>query len=59
MNDAVAIHDTLGRVLELVIDAGPCPAEPTTVVDLAVAPPVVLRRGAGDPARLGLATIDA
>jgi len=59
MNDAVAIHDTLGRVLELVIDAGPCPAEPTTVVDLAVVPPVVLRRGAGDPARLGLATIDA
>ena len=59
MNDAEAIHDTLGRVLELVIDAGPCPAEPTTVVDLAVAPPVVLRRGAGDPARLGLATIDA
>jgi tRNA threonylcarbamoyl adenosine modification protein (Sua5/YciO/YrdC/YwlC family) len=59
MNDAQAIRDTLGGVLELVIDAGPCPAEPTTVIDLAVAPPAVLRRGAGDPARLGLATIDA
>jgi tRNA threonylcarbamoyl adenosine modification protein (Sua5/YciO/YrdC/YwlC family) len=59
MNDAEAIRDTLGGVLELVIDAGPCPAEPTTVIDLAVAPPAVLRRGAGDPARLGLATIDA
>jgi tRNA threonylcarbamoyl adenosine modification protein (Sua5/YciO/YrdC/YwlC family) len=54
LNDAHEIHDTLGRVLELVIDAGPCPAEPTTVVDLAVAPPVIVRRGAGDPARLGL-----
>ena len=36
------------------IDAGACTAEPTTVVDLAVEPPVVLRLGAGEPARLGM-----
>jgi tRNA A37 threonylcarbamoyladenosine synthetase subunit TsaC/SUA5/YrdC len=54
LNDADEIAAALGRVLDLVIDAGPCPAEPTTVVDLAVTPPVVVRRGGGDPARLGL-----
>ena len=40
--------------MDLVIDAGPCAAVPTTVVDLAVEPPIITRRGAGDPARLGL-----
>ena len=59
MNDAQDIRDSLGRVLDLVIDAGPCAAEPTTVVDLAVVPPVVVRLGAGDPARLGLAVGEA
>ena len=42
------------RSLDLVIDAGACTAEPTTVVDLAVEPPVIVRLGAGDPARLGM-----
>jgi len=54
LNDAVAIRESLDKLIELVIDAGPCPAEPTTVVDLAVSPPAIVRRGAGDPARLGL-----
>ena len=54
LNDAEGIRDALGRVLDLVIDAGPCAAAPTTVVDLAVAPPVIVRQGAGMPARLGL-----
>jgi len=58
MNDAEAIRGAVGPVLDLVIDAGPCPAEPTTVVDLAIVPPVILRRGAGDPARLGLSPAD-
>jgi tRNA threonylcarbamoyl adenosine modification protein (Sua5/YciO/YrdC/YwlC family) len=56
LNDAEGIRDALGNVLDLVIDAGPCPASPTTVVDLAVEPPVVTRLGTGDPARLGLDT---
>ena len=58
LNDAAAIRDILGRVLDLVIDAGPCAAEPTTVVDLGVAPPVIVRQGAGDPAHLGLSAGD-
>jgi len=37
-----------------VIDAGACPLEPTTVVDLSGAEPEVLRHGRGDPAALGL-----
>ena len=59
LNDAETIRESVGRMLDLVIDAGGCPAEPTTVVDLAVVPPVVLRLGAGDPARLGLPSADA
>jgi len=55
LNDAEEIREALEPVLDLVIDAGPCPAEPTTVIDLAVVPPLVVRRGAGDPARLGIA----
>ncbi len=54
LNDADTIRDAIGGQLDLVIDAGACPAEPTTVVDLSVLPAVIVRRGGGDPARLGL-----
>jgi tRNA threonylcarbamoyl adenosine modification protein (Sua5/YciO/YrdC/YwlC family) len=54
LNDANAIRERLGNKLDAVLDAGACPAEPTTVVDLAVDPPQVTRVGRGDPARLGL-----
>lgn len=56
--DAGAIRAALEKHLDLVIDAGTCPATPTTVVDLAVDPPVIVRRGAGDPARLGLPPVE-
>lgn len=55
LNDAGAIRDRAGRQLDAILDAGACPAAPTTVVDLATDPPQVRRRGRGDPARLGLA----
>lgn len=55
LNDPDEIRVRLEHSVDLVIDAGPCAAVPTTVVDLAVEPPVITRRGAGDPARLGLA----
>ncbi len=55
LNDPEEIRDRLQASVDLVIDAGPCPAVPTTVVDLVAEPPVVIRRGAGDPALLGLA----
>ena len=53
-NDPEAIRDRLQGQVDLVIDAGPCPTVPTTVVDLAVEPGTVVRVGAGDPARIGL-----
>ncbi len=42
-----------GRIAA-VIDAGACAAEPTTVVDLTVAEPTVVRQGRGSLAALGL-----
>lgn len=55
LNDAANIRARLEHVLDAIVDAGPCSAEPTTVVDLASEPPLVTRLGRGDPARLGLA----
>jgi tRNA A37 threonylcarbamoyladenosine synthetase subunit TsaC/SUA5/YrdC len=37
-----------------VVDAGACPMQPTTVIDLTGEAPELIRRGRGDPARLGL-----
>ena len=54
LNDAQTIREEIGAKLDLIIDGGACTAEPTTIVDLAVEPPVIVRLGAGDPARLGL-----
>ncbi len=54
MNDPREIRARLQRVLQAVVDAGACPAEPTTVIDLTLGEPQVIRRGRGDLARLGL-----
>ena len=54
LNDPEAIRERVGKRVDAILDAGACPAEPTTVLDLAVDPPVVVRRGRGDPARVGL-----
>jgi tRNA threonylcarbamoyl adenosine modification protein (Sua5/YciO/YrdC/YwlC family) len=56
LNDPAEIRARYERALDLIIDSGPCRLQPTTVVDLAVSPPVVVRLGRGDPARLGLAS---
>jgi len=56
MNDPQEIRDRYDHALELIIDSGACHREPTTVVDLAVSPPAIVRLGRGDPARLGLDT---
>ena len=55
LNDPNEIRARYEHAIELIIDSGPCHLEPTTVIDLAVSPPVVVRVGRGDPARLGLA----
>jgi tRNA threonylcarbamoyl adenosine modification protein (Sua5/YciO/YrdC/YwlC family) len=54
MNDAHEIRERFQKRLHAVVDAGACPMEPTTVVDLTGDEPVLLRQGRGDPARLGL-----
>jgi tRNA threonylcarbamoyl adenosine modification protein (Sua5/YciO/YrdC/YwlC family) len=54
LNDAQEIRERYQHQLAAVIDAGACPHEPTTVIDLSGAEPEVLRRGRGDPAELGL-----
>ena len=53
-NDPVAIRERLEHDIAAVIDAGACPLVPTTVIDLSSDTPTVLRRGRGDPTRLGL-----
>jgi tRNA threonylcarbamoyl adenosine modification protein (Sua5/YciO/YrdC/YwlC family) len=55
LNDPEVIRARLETRIDGVIDAGPCVAEPTTIVDLATEPAVIVRRGRGDAARLGLA----
>ena len=58
MNDPELIRERFEKLLAGVIDAGACPLEPTTVIDLTPmgtgADPVVVRQGGGDVARLGL-----
>ena len=54
MNDAEQIRAHFQKLLQAVIDAGACPMQPTTVVDLSGDTPAVLRHGRGDVARLGL-----
>ena len=54
LNDADDIRERFEHQLQAVIDAGACPMAPTTVIDLSADPPVLVRRGRGDPASLGL-----
>ena len=53
LNDADEIRARLDRRIELVLDAGPCGLEPTTVVDLTGDVPLVVRRGKGQTSGLG------
>ncbi|MFO6420023.1 L-threonylcarbamoyladenylate synthase [Hylemonella sp. W303a] len=54
LNDAQEIRARYQQELSAVIDAGACPLEPTTVIDLTGDEPEIIRRGRGDPAVLGL-----
>lgn len=54
LNDPQEIADRFGQGLQAVIDAGACPREPTTVIDLSGAQAVVARVGRGDLRALGL-----
>ncbi len=54
LNEPEQIRELLEHSVDLIIDAGACHLEPTTVIDLAEAAPAVVRLGRGDPARLGI-----
>ncbi|HWT38457.1 MAG TPA: L-threonylcarbamoyladenylate synthase [Paraburkholderia sp.] len=54
LNDPEEIRDKLEKQLDLVIDGGPCPCEPSTVIDLTGEEPVLVRPGRGSLAPFGL-----
>ncbi len=54
LNDAYEICERFEGRIDAVIDAGACPREPTTVVDLSADEPVLIREGLGPLATLGL-----
>ena len=55
MNDPHAIRERFQKRIAVVVDAGACPMQPTTVVDLSGDVPRLVREGRGDVGRLGLA----
>ena len=54
LNDPHEIRDRFQKLIQAVVDAGACPMQPTTVVDLSGDGPVLVRQGRGDPGLLGL-----
>ncbi|MEW2549693.1 L-threonylcarbamoyladenylate synthase [Streptomyces sp. NPDC047002] len=50
MTQGWEIKDRLDHAVDIVLDAGDCGTEPTTVVDFSEGAPAVVRHGAGDPA---------
>ena len=58
LNDAHAIRDLFEHQIAAVLDAGACPLEPTTVIDLTDmghgGEPVLVRQGRGDLSAIGL-----
>ncbi|SAK40294.1 Sua5/YciO/YrdC/YwlC family protein [Caballeronia calidae] len=54
LNDPEDIRERLEKQIELVIDSGACPAEPSTVIDLSSGEPVLVRAGRGSLEPFGL-----
>ena len=58
LNDPQEIRDRYEKLLDAIVDAGACPLEPTTVIDLTPmgngGDPEVLREGRGSVQALGL-----
>ena len=57
INDPQEIRARYEKLIQAIVDAGACPMQPTTVVDLTTTPPTLLRQGRGDASLLGLAGI--
>ena len=49
MTDGREIEERIGHAIDLVLDAGNCGLEPSTIVDLSGDAPRLLRAGKGDP----------
>ena len=49
MTDGREIEARVGRAIDLILDAGNCGLEPSTIVDLSGDAPKLLRAGKGDP----------
>ena len=58
LNDPEEIRQRMEKSVQAIVDAGACAMQPTTVVDLTGAEPVLVRLGRGDPALLGLQAHD-
>lgn len=54
LNDPEEIRERYDKLVQAIVDAGACPMQPTTVVDLSGDDAVLVRTGRGDPALLGL-----
>jgi tRNA threonylcarbamoyl adenosine modification protein (Sua5/YciO/YrdC/YwlC family) len=54
LNEAHEIRERFERQIQAVVDAGACPMQPTTVIDMTEDPPRVVREGRGDVEVLGL-----
>jgi len=54
LNDPQDIRRRFEHQIQAVVDAGACPMQPTTVVDLSEGAPRLVRSGRGDAAVLGL-----
>ena len=54
LNDPHEIRDRFQKLIQAVVDAGACPMQPTTVVDLSGDMPTLVRQGRGDAGVLGL-----
>ncbi|WP_322029761.1 L-threonylcarbamoyladenylate synthase [Paraburkholderia sp. J76] len=59
LNDPEEIRERLEKQLDLVIDGGACPCEPSTVIDLTGEEPVLVRPGRGALAPFGIAEEEA
>lgn len=54
LNDPQEIRKRHEKTIQAVVDAGACPMQPTTIIDLSGDEPVLLRAGRGNVSQLGL-----
>ncbi len=59
LTEAAAVAQEFGETVPLIVDAGPCPGGlPSTIVDVTVSPPRLIRRGALEVNRLRAVVTD-